>query len=265
MEFFTRILTKQTINEEYKVNKLLGITILALLSSNLFSVILRVPIDFPNIQNAVSAAMDGDTIELADGIYSGSMNRGVLVENKNIFLRSESNEPANCIIDCDYLDRAFTFGSGVMGTSISGITIRNGRSLIAPVNIGGGIFVCNNSSILIEHCIIDNCSSIAIALGDHETFIYNNPLTIITNTIFRNNYRCVWTSQASAYISGCLFENNTSYVWHNGWESNPSTTLENCVIRNNNVDPSDPTALLLLTHSTHLVNCLIYNWIFRTY
>ena len=240
------------------MSKQLWVIVIALLYTSLFSVVLHVPSEYPNIQSAVSSSLDGDTIMLSDGVYTGSMNRGILIENKNIVIRSQSNEPTNCIIDCEYLDRAFTFGQGVQGASVLGITIRNGRSLYAPIGFGGAIFVYNDSSIIVEKCIISNAVQ-AISLGDHETFNTNNPLTTITNTIFRNNYRCILQMQSSAYISGCLFEDNTSLVWHNGHRSDPESTMENCIIRNNDDDPAESTALILLSHSTKLINCLIYN------
>lgn len=100
------------------MNKPLGVVLIAVLCTNLFSVILRVPSDFPNIQSAVTASLDGDTVLLSDGVYTGPSNRGIVIENKNITIRSGSNSPTQCTIDCELEDRAFYFGAGVTASSV---------------------------------------------------------------------------------------------------------------------------------------------------
>jgi hypothetical protein len=90
--------------------------------------------DFPTIQAAIDAAEDGDIIELTNGTFSGEGNRNLDLAGKAVTVRSQSDEPEQCIIDCgggdadpDETLRGFTFHSGEGPSSIvSGITITNG-------------------------------------------------------------------------------------------------------------------------------------------
>ncbi|MCP4583729.1 MAG: hypothetical protein GY839_19130 [candidate division Zixibacteria bacterium] len=55
--------------------------------------------DFPNIQTAVQGSVDGDTIELTDGVFSGLGNRDIDYRGKAITIKSQSGNAENCIID----------------------------------------------------------------------------------------------------------------------------------------------------------------------
>ena len=54
--------------------------------------------DFPNIQAAVDAAVDGDEILLADGVFEGLGNDQVDFRGKAITVRSQKGNPWNCIL-----------------------------------------------------------------------------------------------------------------------------------------------------------------------
>jgi len=56
--------------------------------------------DYPDIQSAVHASSDGDTVLLADGLYTGAGNRDVFFGSRWILVRSESLDPELCVIDC---------------------------------------------------------------------------------------------------------------------------------------------------------------------
>jgi hypothetical protein len=56
--------------------------------------------DLPTIQEAISAvAHSGDIIELTDGVYTGYGNRDLHNMGKSFLIRSQSGNPANCIVD----------------------------------------------------------------------------------------------------------------------------------------------------------------------
>jgi hypothetical protein len=110
------------------------------------------PADFNTIQAAIDDSNDGDTIIVADGIYTGEGNRDIDFLGKAIAVRSE-NGPENCIIDVNASQYdwhgAFYLNEGENEISIiDGFTITGGYTYM-----GGGI-QCNNSRSTIKNCII---------------------------------------------------------------------------------------------------------------
>ena len=57
--------------------------------------------DFPTIQEALDACIDGDIIELTDGTFTGDGNRDIDYLGKAITVRSQSGDPEMCTIDCE--------------------------------------------------------------------------------------------------------------------------------------------------------------------
>jgi hypothetical protein len=72
--------------------------------------------DYPTIQAAINASSAGDVIELTDGVFTGSGNRDVEFGGREVTVRSQSGDPATCIIDCEGTQadthRAFLFLNG---------------------------------------------------------------------------------------------------------------------------------------------------------
>ncbi len=124
---------------------------------------LHVPADYATIQAAINAAQDGDTVIVADGVYTGTGNRDIDFLGKAITVRSVRG-PAHCTIDCQGSDehprRGFHFHSLEQASSVlDGFTIRNGY---APHESGchysgGGILCRDGSNPTIRNCIlVDN-------------------------------------------------------------------------------------------------------------
>ena len=102
---------------------------------------LHVPGEYPTIQGAIDASVDGDVVEIADGTYAGAGNRNLNIGGKRITVRSASGDPALCIIDCERAGRGFYFGSGEGRDSIvDGLTITNGSAS------SGGAVYCGGAS-----------------------------------------------------------------------------------------------------------------------
>ncbi len=120
--------------------------------------------DFPTIQAAVDATEDGDVIELEDGVYTGDGNRDVDYLGKAITIRSQSGDPATCIIDCQAssqdMHRGFSLTSEEGPESVlTGITVTNAYVWgDEPTRRGGGVRAYF-SSPTITNCVFDNCSS----------------------------------------------------------------------------------------------------------
>jgi hypothetical protein len=55
---------------------------------------------YPNIQAAINAALDGDTISLTNGLFTGPDNAEWEVIDKEITIQSESGAADSCVVDC---------------------------------------------------------------------------------------------------------------------------------------------------------------------
>lgn len=149
--------------------------------------------DFPTIQSAISAAQDGDEVVLSNGTFRGDGNINISLEGKAITVRSLSDDPVSCVIDCEATDTepqrlGFYLHAGEGRDSvIRGISIRNGG-----YDLGGGIY-CGGSSPSILNCRIEDC--LALEGGGMGVF-ESSPMID----------RCVFTrNMATTYPGGGLF------------------------------------------------------------
>ncbi|MBD3237153.1 MAG: S8 family serine peptidase, partial [Candidatus Eisenbacteria bacterium] len=109
--------------------------------------------EYPTIQAAIDAAADAATIELTNGVFTGSGNRDLDCGGKRLMIRSAAGDPDSCIIDCQGTPsdphRGFIFQSGETNeTMLEGFTIRNGDQS----NDNGGAILCQEASPLIRNC-----------------------------------------------------------------------------------------------------------------
>jgi parallel beta-helix repeat protein len=124
--------------------------------------VIHVPGNQPTIQAGIDASASGDTVQVAEGTYSGEGNREIDFGGKNIVLVSE-NGPENTIIDCDAgpsdAHWAVYLHNGEDSSSIiDGFTITNAYS-----DELGAIYI-DGSSPTIRNCIIreNDCSGLRI-------------------------------------------------------------------------------------------------------
>ncbi len=81
---------------------------------------------FDAIQEGIDAAVDGDTVLVLNGMYTGDGNRDLDFGGRLITVRSE-NGPDTCIIDCEHAGRGFYFHSAETADAVvDGFTITNG-------------------------------------------------------------------------------------------------------------------------------------------
>ena len=88
------------------------------------------------IQDAIDACDSLDVVELLDGIYTGPGNRNLDFGGRVITVRSRSDDPRACVIDCEGNSaaageprRGFLFHSGEGPASIlRGVTVTRGVS-----------------------------------------------------------------------------------------------------------------------------------------
>jgi hypothetical protein len=110
--------------------------------------------DFPTLQAAVNAAIDGDEIILTEGVFAGDGNRDVDPLGKQLLIRSALLDPSRCILNCEGTasapHRGFIFHNGEgLQTRIQGIGIANGYA-----EEGGAIYLDEETGPLIRGCLL---------------------------------------------------------------------------------------------------------------
>jgi predicted outer membrane repeat protein len=199
-------------------------TILATASMGLAATI-HVPADQPTIQAGIDAAVNGDTVLVADGTYTGDGNWDIDFEGKAILVTSE-NGPEITNIDCEGSEwnphRAFYFHSMEDTLSIlSGLTIMNGYAPgERPVGCGGGIRCENYSSPTINNCVIRENTA-----GDLGGGIYcdTGAAPIIRGCLISNNSAIesggggiATFTDGKPFIVDCIIRDNTATSWGGG-------------------------------------------------
>jgi parallel beta-helix repeat protein len=188
-----------------------------------------VPADEPTIQSAVNAAAAGDTVVVADGIYTGDGNNtGVSFSGKEIVVKSQ-NGPSNCIIDCENGDMAIAFvfnATENVNCVVEGFTIKNGDM---------GFWIYANSSPTIAKNIIEGCG-VGIYCSSEAAPV------IIGNTIRNNNndgpfpqygggISLSWS--AATIVNNFIYENASEKGGGIFCSNSPSATITNNTIIDN--------------------------------
>ena len=223
--------------------------------------IINVPGDYPSIQQAINAAEDGDEVVVADGTYTGPLNKNLDFGGRLVTVRSE-NGPGNCIIDCENDGRGFYFHSGETAAAVvQGLTIRNGFAF----EDGGGVYCRNNSSPTLTACTISD-SRTSYAYGGGIACEYSSPTltdcTIAGNMAdyFGSGGGVSCTNQSSPTLTNCTITGNVADAFGGGlscgYLANP--TLTNCRITGNTVVEYDGGGVYCKNQSSPtLTNCVI--------
>ena len=144
--------------------------------------------DYPTIQAAVDAAVDTDTIILTDGTFSGEGNRDIVVPAKDIFILALSNDPTQCIIDCEGSARAehrgfhFTTTAGTGEAALTGVGVINGYM----TTHGGGIWI-EGAGPIINNCIIANCAADGSYIKGGGLYVSGGAVPGISNCTISGN------------------------------------------------------------------------------
>jgi hypothetical protein len=212
--------------------------------------------DFPTIQDAVNAALEGDEILLENGRFAGPGNRDIVFVGKDLVLRSLNGAPA-CTLDSGGSPgdphRALRFSWGeTPATRVDGITIIGGYvSGAFPQNGGGGILVTTSSSPTIVNCIFDG--NIAGFQGFGAGLLaYDDCDVTIADCIFRNGdsgwYAGGFTLRLNSdgIVDRCLVIDNHSIHGGGGISiTNSDALVTDCIFVRNVTDEVDGGGVLV--------------------
>lgn len=170
--------------------------------------VLRIPSEYPTIQNGIDAAYDDDTVLVAPGTYTGFGNRGLDFLGRHIVVMSETGS-SETIIDCEHLDRGFYFHSNEDSTSVlQGFTIISGE---VPGESSGGGILCMYASPTIRNNVITQCYAY---WGGGIGCIVASP-TIVGNSIIDNEGErgggFALLSSSNATLIDNIIQDNTAH------------------------------------------------------
>jgi hypothetical protein len=151
----------------------------ALSSSEALATTRSVPADFPTIQQAINASVNGDVVSVAPGTYAENIN----FNGKAITVMSQSGADVT-IIEGDNTNPAIRFNSGEGLTSkLIGFTIQHGFSSIEADGLGGGISIQGASPTISQNVIKDNTACV----GGCGIGIFQGSPLIEKNLILNNS------------------------------------------------------------------------------
>ncbi len=216
--------------------------------------------DYPTIQAAVTAADPGMVVELDDGVFSGPGNCGVDFEGKTIMVRSRSDDPALCIVDCGGQARGFRFGGGEgPATVLAGVTVRNGLA-----SLGGAILISSlsgSASPTITNCrFTGNMQSGGGSWGGGAVLCYGAgaAATTFTDCVFENNTSAgpgggvSCAAGAAATFSQCRFTDNGAEgggsAFHGSFDGDIGCRIsfDACTFAGNATPPGAPWGAIVL-------------------
>jgi hypothetical protein len=238
---------------------------------------------FATIQKGIDTAIDGRTVIVQPGTYTGAGNRDINFLGKAITVRSiDPNNPnivATTIIDCNgtYAEnhRGFYFKKGEGQDSVlDGLTITN--AYVVVMCEGGAAIYCQGSSPTIRNCIITAntakldpmslcyCYGGAIYIGDGSS-------PTITKCVISDNSVNNWgwgggicCDASSIIMRNCLIVGNSA----NGYGSDGGgiysfgghLTLYNCTVSDNTAYGNGGGIYFRLANRSdmYIVSCIIW-------
>ncbi len=192
--------------------------------------------DFPTIQSAIDAAIDGDVIALTDGTFTGDGNRDIDYRGKSVTVRSQGGTPEACVIACEGSEAdphcGFLFRHGEQAESVlSGVTVRGG--LAVHPDHGGAVRCEGGSSPAIESCVFSGNGGSAVGCGA-GTFLALSGCRFTENegtyggAIYADRCaltldRCRFTENEAASEGGAIFAYGTlAKIMHSEFVGNAS-------------------------------------------
>lgn len=147
------------------------------------------------LNTAIATALDGDTIELADGVYDLDADNQIDV---GLTMRGVSDNPESAVVRLTELDQGIAAFLSFQGTGplvFQGLTF---MGFDAWATLLG-----HNFGLELENCIFRNNTALAVLVG-------NSGISVRGCQFLENSVQTVISSNASLTASGCSFRDNVT-------------------------------------------------------
>jgi hypothetical protein len=231
-----------------------GVAALAAFAGSAFGVDRLVPEQYPTIQSAVDAASSGDTVSVAEGLYTESVDlrgKAITVSSRTLLgaqlrapgdmraIRAVSGESKSARVTGFRFIGNDGYGGGVL---VSGSAPRIDHCSFQGVrNATGGGLLITSGSPRIEFCEFAGCiADVPVpGFGSGGAIRVVNGAVIVSDCTFTNNAgptnaAGVMNESATVWILRCTFgpHHPVASIVYNGDSGN--MTIEDCVFENDN-------------------------------
>jgi len=229
--------------------------------------IVYVPDDYPTIQSAIDAVVDGDKVIVNPGTYYENIDfNGKNITIASLFLiTQDTTYISQTIIDGNQNGSVVTFFSGEDSTAVlCGFTIQNGYAQGSWTEGWGGGISCDNSNPSLENVTISNNS--ASFLGGGIFCCYSDPSLVnvmITGNSTSDYSSCgggIYCTSSSPNLENVTITGNSA--WFGGGiycYNNSIPNLKNVTISKNSYDDYGGGIYCNNNSNPILVNCILWN------
>ena len=200
--------------------------LVVLACGSVWAATINVPADHATIQAAIDAAVEGNTVLVADGTYKENIN----LNGKNLQVQSVNGSSAT-VIDGGRNGSVLTFKSKeTKDSTFRGFTIQNGFR-----NQGAGIYISKSSPTLVDLVIKNNESQ-----GDI-------------------NGAGIFMDVSDSLVENCIIENNVARKFAGLVILDGSPTIKNSIFRNNKATEEGGGIGLIGGTEASLYNIIIHS------
>ncbi|KAA3637457.1 MAG: DUF5123 domain-containing protein [Calditrichaeota bacterium] len=228
------------------------VALMFLLVSSTFATIHLVPSQYSTIQAGIDAALEGDTVLVAPGTYTGTGNRDLTFNGVNIVLLSEKGADSTIVdVQADSLDQhtAIYLNNGEDTSSvIDGFTFTN--AYYDLWGFKGGALFFDNGKANVQNCNILNSGLNGIFLDDPDSLSCR-----ISNCRIEGNGLGIYNYKYGTIVENCIVQNNQ----YNGIEFFREMVIRNTLVAYNGFagvaySPTIGQPPVLLDHCTIVFN-----------
>lgn len=161
--------------------------------------IVHVPGDYPTIQQGIDVCTEGDTVMVADGVYTENLNIGTPIS-----LIGQNRD--GTIVDGNFSGDVIFVETGYV--NIRNLTVRNSGDDFEDAGIE--IAVADNCEI--EYCRVeDNYAGLSLYSSSHCVIARCLFITNYNGIVFRESYSGPISDNLSNQITNCIVTDNSEY------------------------------------------------------